>query len=583
MNNKILIKNILLFVFPLFIPVFILGSFAIFITDKYMRESIQSNHTNVLQQIEQQTNTILNEMYLLNLDYNWNPEIILSLQNIFDADSFTYDQVKNANYQEGTIRRKEIATPYIQSIYIYYQNQNNRVLTSRYGITEVEEMPDAFWLQEFDETATTEDIWIKSREIPDYSFTKQEPVISVFRNVFKSNSQTSEGLIVLNIYQRYFSNLIKELNNYHHQSIFVLDENNHKLFGNSMSNSIDPEHFLLPSNRSTYEVTIDGTPYIVNQLASDNYGLRYFSLVEKAEIYMIPNQLRFLTLIFVLLSLMLGTTTIYYLTRKNARHVSDIISMLHTSNHDEEELIKNISFKDNEYQLIVRKLLKNFIAKKNLEMELHEKKYQFQEAELSALQNQINPHFLSNTLAIIYWRAMALTGKPNKVTQMLETLTDILDFSLRIKHHTVTLAEEIHHTKNYLTIIHIRSDHAFTIDWDYDERILHEQVLKFILQPIVENSVTHGCDDDKNIRIKIKIRKRADKIRFTIIDNGTGLSKERLKELLEEHDKDEYITNHIGLANIKKRISLLFNNQYQFIIRSKKGWGTVVVIEHPIP
>ncbi|QGH33815.1 hypothetical protein GI584_07190 [Gracilibacillus salitolerans] len=550
-----------------------------------MRESIQSNHTNVLQQIEQQTNTILNEMYLLNLDYNWNPEIILSLQNMFDAESFTYEQVINSDYQEGKIRRKEIATPYIQSIYIYYKNKNNRVLTSRYGITDIEEMTDNSWFQEFDESSTTEDIWIKNLQIPDYSFTEKEPVISVFRNVFKSNSQTSEGIIVLNIYQRYFSDLIKELNNYHHQSIFVLDENHNKLFGNSNSKQINPEQFLLPGNRSSYEVTIDGTAYIVNQLASDSHQLRYFSLVEKSQIYMIPNQLRLLTLIFVLLSLILGTTTIYYLTRKNARHVSDIISMLNTSNHDKEELIKNISFKDNEYQLIVRKLLKNFIAKNNLEKELNDKKYQFQEAELSALHNQINPHFLSNTLAIIYWRAMALTGQPNKVTQMLETLTDILDFSLRIKHHTVTLEEEIHHTKNYLDIIRIRSDHEFMIDWDYYKRDLHEQVLKFILQPIVENSMTHGSDYDhenRAIHIKIKIRKIGDKIRFTIIDNGTGMSEERLKELVKELDKDEYTTSHIGFANIKKRVSLLFNKNYQFIIRSKKGWGTVVMIEHPV-
>src|SRR5690625_1223477 len=219
MNNKILIKNIMLFVFPLLIPVVILGSFAIIITDKYMRESIHSNNMNVLLQLEQQTNAVLNEMYLLNLDYNWNPDIIRSLQNIFDSESLTYEELRDSSFQEGNIRRKEIATPYIQSIYIYYNNTNQRVLTSRLGFTDIHRMNDTTWLDEYNPNSQNEEIRMKNREIIDYSNTTKEPVISVFHNIFKSNSPRSEGLIVLNIYQEYFQDLITELNNYHHQSI----------------------------------------------------------------------------------------------------------------------------------------------------------------------------------------------------------------------------------------------------------------------------------------------------------------------------------------------------------------------------
>lgn len=585
MNNRILIKNILLFVFPLLIPVFILGTFAIIITDKYMRESIQVNHFNVLQQLEQQTNTVLNEMYLLNLDYNWNPEIILNLQNIFNADYYTYEQVKESNYQEGSIRRKEIATPYIQSIYVYYTNKYDRVLTSRDGIISMDRMLDTSWLDEYDPDSAEEDIWMENRSITDYSFTEGEPVISVFQNIFKTNSKTSEGLIVLNIYEDYFSDLIKELNNYHNQSIFVLDKNNNRLYGNQTSADFDVEQLDLENKRSAYEIKMNGNTYIVNQLISDRNQLRYFALAKKDEIYLIPNQLRLLTFLFVIVSLILGTATIYYLSSKNARHVGNIISILNITNKDEKELIRNISFKDNEYQLIVQRLLKNFIAKNDMEKELNEKKYQLQSAELLALQNQVNPHFLSNTLAIIYWRAMALTGKPNKVTQMLETLTDILNYSLRMKQHTVPLKEEIHHTKNYLDIIRIRSNQSFTVDWDYDEQVLDERVMKFILQPLVENSIIHGGSaelEDIQIKIKVKIKRLPDKLQITVIDNGKGIEKEKLRQLIEELDKEEYTTRHIGLANTKKRLSLIFNQDYTFTIRSKENWGTAVLVEHPI-
>ncbi|SES09786.1 two-component system, sensor histidine kinase YesM [Gracilibacillus ureilyticus] len=585
MNKKILFKNIVLFLFPLLIPVFILGSFAIIITDKYMKESISSNNLNTLQQLEQQTNTVLNEMHLLHLDYNWNADMILSLQNILDSNYLTFEQKRNIEYGEGTLRRKEIATPYIHSIYVYYTNRKNRLLTSRSGVTTIDSLYDKSWFTEYNPESKEKEAWIRTRQIAQFPFEKPEPVITIYKNIFKTNAPASEGLIVLNVYQNYFEDLMNELNNYHNQSIFVVDQHDNKLYGNSHSEKWNIHDLLSDNDQETYELEIGNKEYIVNQLYSEEHDLRYFSVIEKRILYYLPNQLRFLTFAFVLLSLLLGVATIYYLSRKNARHVSDIISIINTTKQKEEELIENISFKDNEYQLIVRRILKNYIDQNNLEQELKDKKYQLQSAELLALQNQINPHFLSNTLAVIYWRAMALTGKPNKVTKMLETLTDVLNFSLRIKNHTVTLEEEIKNTKNYLEILSIRSDKAFNVHWDYAEEDKEVKVLKFVLQPIIENCLQHGMDYEKQhpeVQVKIKIRLRHHNIRFTIIDNGQGMNRSNLQKLRHKIDKNQYTTDHIGLANIQKRLSLIFNGNYRFLIRSKKGLGTVVIIEHPV-
>ncbi len=582
--NKILIKNIVLFLFPVLIPVFILGSFAIIITDKYMKESITTNNLNLLQQLDQQTSLVLNDMHLLHLDYNWNPEIILSLQNILDSEYLTLQQKRNLEYGEGTLRRKEIATPYIHSIYIYYMNDKDRVLTSRAGVTSISSMHDTEWLEEFDNSSKQEELWMRTRSISEFSFEAPEPVISIYKNIFKSSAQHVEGIIVLNIYQSYFKDLINELNHYQDQNIFVLDENQQKLYENTTSNSIDPAELDLTNQQDAYSIRLDGNTYIVHQLFSDEYQLRYISVIEDNIIYSIPNQLRWFTLLFVLLSLILGATTIYYLSQKNAKHVHKIISTLNTTS-EHGEWTKKLSFKDNEYQLIVQRILKNYVTQSNLEKELKENKYQLQSAELLALQNQINPHFLSNTLTIIYWRAMALTGQPNKVTKMVETLTDILHFSLRIKQHTVTLAEEIHHTQNYIDIIKIRSDHPISIIWDYDEKLLNKQVLKFMLQPIIENSLSHGVDHQSNQELTIKIKIQAveeENIHVTVIDSGKGISKKNLHALREGIPSELLSTKHIGLANINKRLDLIFNGRYTFIIRSKERWGTSITIIHPI-
>ncbi|GAE91868.1 two-component sensor histidine kinase [Gracilibacillus boraciitolerans JCM 21714] len=108
--------------------------------------------------------------------------------------------------------------------------------------------------------------------------------------------------------------------------------------------------------------------------------------------------------------------------------------------------------------------------------------------------------------------------------------------------------------------------------------------MKFILQPIIENCIIHGSSEEEiTTDIKVKIKNKKENIRFTIIDNGKGISSKKLNSLLNELDKDQYRTNHIGLSNIKKRLSLLFGENFQFIIRSKETWGgTIIIIEHPL-
>ncbi|WP_161485702.1 MULTISPECIES: sensor histidine kinase [Gracilibacillus] len=547
-----------------------------------MRESITSNNMNVLQQLEHQTSLVLNEIELLHLDYNWNPEIILSLQNILDEEPLTLRQQGNLNYGEGTLRRKEIATPYIHSIYIFYENDKDNVLTSNQGVIPIDSLYNDDWYEAFDNDSIQTESWIETRDIAEYSFVSPTSVITIYKNLFKTNGATAQGLIVLNIDQRYFENLINELYHYQNQRIFVIDENNQLLYQNDSEQQLEPADLPLSKQEENYSFHFEGDTYIVNQLFSNEYNLRYVSVTEDNVIYQIPNQLRLSTIVLVMLSLILGAATIYYLSQKNAKHVQQIMSILHMNNS--EPVPKRWSFKDNEYQVIVQRILKNYLKQSNLEQELKDKQYQLQSAELLALQNQVNPHFLSNTLAIIYWRAMAITGEPNKVTKMLETLSDILNFSLRIKQSTVTLREEIHHTKNYAEIIQIRSDQPFTIKWDYEENLLDIQVLKFMLQPIIENSLTHGIEPQicRELTIKVKVRIVSDNVQVTISDNGIGMSPKRLRLVRERMQEEELSTQHIGLANIAKRLDLIFNHQYDFSIKSEQGCGTSITITHPL-
>ncbi len=153
-----------------------------------------------------------------------------------------------------------------------------------------------------------------------------------------------------------------------------------------------------------------------------------------------------------------------------------------------------------------------------------------------------------------------------------------------MKQHTVTLKEEIHHTQNYIEIIKIRSDHPFSIIWDIEEKLLDKQVLKFMLQPIIENSLSHGIDHQANQKLIIKIKIQAIKnhVHVTVLDNGKGIQRENLHQLRRAINTEALSSKHIGLANINKRLDLIFNSRYTLRILSKEGWGTSITIVHPL-
>lgn len=173
-------------------------------------------------------------------------------------------------------------------------------------------------------------------------------------------------------------------------------------------------------------------------------------------------------------------------------------------------------------------VIKNFIEKHYLTTRL-------QALELLALQSQINPHFLFNTLEHIYLKTLALTRYPNEVTKMIENLSSILKYSLSNPRSTIFLKDEIKATKAYIDLVKARYKEKFDVIWDYTEDVLDVKVMKLLFQPLIENSIYHGIKPcEKRCGIKIRIRKlkdTSDWLCIWVIDNGIGMSKEKLEEV----------------------------------------------------
>ena len=198
------------------------------------------------------------------------------------------------------------------------------------------------------------------------------------------------------------------------------------------------------------------------------------------------------------------------------------------------------------------------------------------EITLRMLQAQINPHFLFNTLGSL--RYVAMMNNDNVVANGLEALAKLLRSTIVNKDEFISVRDEIENVKNYITINKIRYGDTYNIDYEIEECLLEEKILKFILQPLIENCILHGFEEHDELNsIKIKISDGEEFLYFEIIDNGVGINENKLEEGFFNIDKFA----GIGVKNVRERLSLYYEGIFTFEITSKQNKGTVTKIVIP--
>lgn len=197
--------------------------------------------------------------------------------------------------------------------------------------------------------------------------------------------------------------------------------------------------------------------------------------------------------------------------------------------------------------------------------------------ELNALQAQINPHFLYNTLDSIAW--MCEEDRTKEAVEMVNALARLFRISTSRGHELITLEKEVEHAKSYLKIQNYRYKNQFAYEFDVEESCLSYLCNKITLQPIIENAIYHGIDRmvDEGY-IKICIREEEMEIRMTVTDNGVGMSEEQCQEILHREAGDR---TGIGIKNVNDRIRIYFGEEYGLHITSELDEGTCVEIRIP--
>lgn len=228
-------------------------------------------------------------------------------------------------------------------------------------------------------------------------------------------------------------------------------------------------------------------------------------------------------------------------------------------------------------------LTKSFNVMTHRIHELMEQNIREQEAkrksELKALQSQINPHFLYNTLDSIIWMA---EGKKNEeVVLMTASLARLLRQSISNEDELVSIGQEIEYARGYLTIQKMRYKDKLEFQIEVEPSILHIRLIKLVLQPIIENAIYHGLKykESKGLLCVRGFMKNGNAV-LQVIDDGVGMDQETLDHIYERH-KVNYHSNGVGVYNVQKRLQLYYGSEYGITYESKVGEGTTATITIP--
>ena len=197
--------------------------------------------------------------------------------------------------------------------------------------------------------------------------------------------------------------------------------------------------------------------------------------------------------------------------------------------------------------------------------------------ELKALQAQINPHFLYNTLDSIAW--MCEQGRNDEAVQMVNALAQLFRISISRGHELIPIRSELRHAESYLKIQKHRYKNQFSYRFDVDESCLDFLCNKITLQPIIENAIYHGINGlvDEG-EIVITLRADGSDVVFTVADNGVGMEEEQIQAILRKERSDH---TGIGIKNVNDRLKIYFGEGYGITIDSEPDVGTTVTIRMP--
>lgn len=586
MRVKFFYKSFFINAQLLLMPLLIIGPYSIYKSSVDNTRAIERSMMQTLNQCSSTMEALYTQLDNAKLFFASNPRVKLQLHKAFNEKSLSLSSLRNIENLSLYFQNLMFTDPYISEIYVYYANDYQRVYKTSAGVFRpLTELENTSWLQQFKNDNA--DFWIEVRSSKTGIRLDETPKsLFFYQQIYSRSTHRPIGVLIfefnLNKLAKYFDTLMQ----YQNQTIYLLDHSHSLVYTNNGDDHSEQVLSALLSslnsisdNQDFFDIEIEETPCKAAFLQSArNNGLTYFTYTPSSEIYKstksLSNTYVFLTLCAVGLSVLLA----FYKSRKEYRYlctILDIFSNPAASQHYFDHMHQRSS---NPFEYIIMNIIRLFVQQDYLKIQTSQKEYKIQMLKMHALQHQINPHFLYNTLNSIYWETVKMTGSENVCSTMVSNLSSVIRYSLSDPLENVSVREEIDYLKKYLEIMKLRYPNKFNVEFRVEPRCENYPLKKMILQPLVENSIYHGIKEKEGVgKICIGVRSFKNSIAVFIFDNGAGIQPATLKQLQNQIvSADEIIQQHMGLANTNLRLKLAYGDDSRLHIKSEEGVYTFI-------
>lgn len=332
------------------------------------------------------------------------------------------------------------------------------------------------------------------------------------------------------------------------------------------------------SGSFSYKHKKDGKDVMVIYSTSSVTGWKLVSVIPSSYLYREINNVSRIVLVIGLALMLFSFIIALFLSHRLTKPMVNLMRTMKEAENGNLDVKIDIRKVDEIGQLSL--CFNNMIYKiKSLVQKVVEEERLKKEIELEALHAQINPHFLYNTLNSVKWMAK-MQGVKN-ISQTITSLIKLLRVSINLSSEMIYLKDEIDYVKNYVFIQKIRFNEQFVVNYHVDDCCNECKIPKLILQPIVENSIVHGFNEEEGgcLTIDIRAYKQSELLIIEIVDDGAGIEEDILNKIFESRSVNKFST--VGLNNVNERIRLYFGDSYGIRITSKINKGTCVSVVLP--
>ncbi|MCX7027473.1 MAG: histidine kinase [Spirochaetes bacterium] len=569
----------------------ILGGVSILLSQNIVIRELSSLKERNLRQVADNLELWFGEADSIALSLSTDPELSRGAEYLLKTGIPSHEDLKLSKSLQSLLASAVNSRLYLHSVTVATDNSLGLILTSTEGLIREDQYPDADWTKGVKAHAAEITPWTLVRSYhPLPNFPLSFPILSFYRNILGTGTLEKKGVLAVNVDIRKLDSLLEKEAESAGGTYILVDRTSGKpIAGAKLGDRADEvASYLLagladpPAVRKLKPLSLGKENYLVASLASERFPFAYFLLSPSEEFRRIPRRVTWIGGLLAALALAVGGALAVALARRNFRLLDGILDMVDAAGRGV-ALPAFHSSRNEAFDYVSLAVLKTFVEHDYYKIRLSERELRQRTLELTALQAQMNPHFLFNTMTTIAFKAMQLAGGRNDVSDMVKELSEMLAYGLADAKMPATLSGEFAQARRYIAIQRRRFGPSFRCVWKEDKALSGLPCIKLILQPLVENAFEHGFGGEKKGRIQASSR-RDEKTGLVVLeveDDGKGMSPERLAEVRKLLAEGAESAAHVGLVNTGRRLNLAYGEAASCEVESQTGEGTKITLRFP--